>query len=558
MNLLDEALQAHQLGDFKTAKALYQNLLNENPNNLQALQGLGILHAQEKQFDQAYLYIESALKLEANNASLWSNLGNIEKHRGNFEKATSAFQKALELMPNSASAHNNLGILYYQNQNYLLAESHFQKAIELKSDYADAYFNLSLIAQIKEDFTEAKKQLELAIKSDKSQAIYYRQLAEILLKENANEAAAALLQRALDYDSEDYLSHHFLAIAETEKQEIERAIVQYEKALNLNSRHAESWHNLGTLYLMQKKFDKAMVCYHQALEIKEDSDTLFNVGVISLYQDRYQDAIRFFENVLKLDANYSGIYQNLAVAYLRKQDYAKAIEYYEKALALNPKDEEIQYILSALKQKNDHYVAAPKQYIENLFDQYAPYFDTHLAQFLRYRVPEEIHLLLSPYLSKDKTVIDLGCGTGLCAEILHEKVKSIIGIDLSAKMIAEAKNKNIYQQLIQGDIVSSLKQCEAADIIIAGDVFTYIGDLSAIFSGVKSILNSKGLFAFTTEISSNGRYQLNPTMRYSHSANYIRELASSMFKILTLKEISLRHQHQEPIQGQLWLLQNAF
>jgi SAM-dependent methyltransferase len=70
-----------------------------------------------------------------------------------------------------------------------------------------------------------------------------------------------------------------------------------------------------------------------------------------------------------------------------------------------------------------------------IFDNYADRFDAHLLGALQYRVPARCppHAQRTPSLNID--VLDLGCGTGLIGAELGRVDGSLVGVDLSAKML---------------------------------------------------------------------------------------------------------------------------
>ena len=87
----------------------------------------------------------------------------------------------------------------------------------------------------------------------------------------------------------------------------------------------------------------------------------------------------------------------------------------------------------------------PQAYVQTLFDQYAPRFESALVDDLGYRGPA---LLFKAVLSVRaaarkpaffKRAIDLGCGTGLAAAAFAKEVDHFIGIDLSPRMIERAR-----------------------------------------------------------------------------------------------------------------------
>ena len=98
------------------------------------------------------------------------------------------------------------------------------------------------------------------------------------------------------------------------------------------------------------------------------------------------------------------------------------------------------------------------------------------------------------------SILDLGCGTGLMEGEARSFCKKLVGIDLSGEMLKQAKNKGIYDQLIETDILKYLSEEKLNyDYFIAADVFIYIGDLSDVFRLIKSKNNRSGRLMFSTE-----------------------------------------------------------
>jgi predicted TPR repeat methyltransferase len=93
-------------------------------------------------------------------------------------------------------------------------------------------------------------------------------------------------------------------------------------------------------------------------------------------------------------------------------------------------------------------------------------------------------------------------------------------------------------------------------LIIAADVFIYIGDLQAVFAGVRRVLEPRGLFCFSVEQGSDERsYELRSSSRYAHSAQHLRALAAQQdFELLALEEATLRKDQAQPVAGLLLAL----
>ena len=128
----------------------------------------------------------------------------------------------------------------------------------------------------------------------------------------------------------------------------------------------------------------------------------------------------------------------------------------------------------------------PQAYVQALFDQYAPRFESALVDDLGYRGPA---LLFKAVLSVRaaarkpaffKRAIDLGCGTGLAAAAFAKEVDHFIGIDLSPRMIERARATGLYAELEVADMLQGLRARPdaSADLILAADAMVYVADLA--------------------------------------------------------------------------------
>jgi len=158
----------------------------------------------------------------------------------------------------------------------------------------------------------------------------------------------------------------------------------------------------------------------------------------------------------------------------------------------------------------------PHLYIKRLFDGYAAKFDHHLTVCLGYRTPTVMlqSVLGAAGVASDpssqsgrqwRRCADLGCGTGLAGVAFRPYVHTggLEGVDLSSGMVAEARKRDgVYDRLDVGDVEAWLADRTAAgawfDLIVAADVFVYIGDLSRIVHQAAEALRRASLSASTS------------------------------------------------------------
>ena len=149
----------------------------------------------------------------------------------------------------------------------------------------------------------------------------------------------------------------------------------------------------------------------------------------------------------------------------------------------------------------------------------------------------------------------MGCGTGLSGLAFKKYIDYLLGIDLSKNMIDVARNKEIYNELIVGDLNDIIKdQVKLYDLIISTDVFIYLGNLDDLFKNIKKISNKDALFIFSTEFNTGDNYKLNFSGRYSHSHDYINKILKvNSFKLIGHKIGNLRKEKDKWIKGGFYI-----
>lgn len=225
-----------------------------------------------------------------------------------------------------------------------------------------------------------------------------------------------------------------------------------------------------------------------------------------------------------------------------------AAEAYGRALALDPQDRLGAGLRLDLLRQVPVAEAMPSAFVETLFDAYAPEFETALVTRLEYRGPALIAAALPD--RRFARALDLGCGTGLMAPPLRPRCDHLEGWDISAGMLREASSKGLYDRLARADL-QRLERPEAPewDLIVAADVFIYLGALERIAGWIAGALRPGGTLAFTVEACVEG-FELGPARRYRHAPTYLVDLLGAAgFTDLTLTPAVLRQDRGTPVAG---------
>jgi predicted TPR repeat methyltransferase len=240
---------------------------------------------------------------------------------------------------------------------------------------------------------------------------------------------------------------------------------------------------------------------------------------------------------------------------LGEQD--EAIAAFRHARASDP-DDRHGANLRLMRLGAEQLAAMPQAYVRSLFDQYALRFAEELVERLHYRGPALLFkAVLSVCVAQHqpavfKCGIDLGCGTGLGAAAFAKNVDRFIGIDLSPRMIEQARAGGFYAELEIDDMVAGLRKrpdC-CVDFVLAADAMVYVGDLAAVLGEINRVLAPGGLFAFTVETHRGDGIILGRGLRYAHGAEYIRsEMAAAGLALTYLEAASPRSEDDVPVPG---------
>ena len=230
----------------------------------------------------------------------------------------------------------------------------------------------------------------------------------------------------------------------------------------------------------------------------------------------------------------------------------RAAQAWSMALTLEPTDRLGAALKLQLIGKAPSATAPPSAFVEMLFDHYAESFEESLVDKLGYRLPEFLDLAVRRARpGRFRLVLDLGCGTGLMGQRLRPIADRLEGYDISAAMLKQARAKGVYDLVAKADLQDFSYARPKADLVVAADVFIYVGALDRVISRIAGLLAGDGLFAFSVEtLVGEGGFALQPSRRYAHSHAYVGQvLAANGFSVLSMDPTVIRLDRSQPVEG---------
>ncbi|HSV45057.1 MAG TPA: tetratricopeptide repeat protein [Ramlibacter sp.] len=338
----------------------------------------------------------------------------------------------------------------------------------------------------------------------------------------------------------------------------EQAERDFSAALSLVPGRPSTLTNLGATRIKLGRFGEALQLLDEALAAEPGNAQALGQSAVALAElGRPAAALERAERSLALDAGQAALWSlrgGLLKDMGRPQEAAQALR---QAIALGADGELERFFLAALE-GGAAPLAPPAHYVEALFDSYSEGFDQHLVEVLNYRAPQVLVQGLQQMNRRFASALDLGCGTGLCGRLLRPLAQRLEGVDLSENMVAAARAAGCYDALAQADLVEHLAGATGRhDLLVAADVFIYVGALEAVFAAAAGALQPGGVFCFSVEEGAPAHdLSLRPSARYAHSARSIEALAARHgFELGAMEAQPLREDQREPVPGlYYWLL----
>ena len=225
-----EAARALQLqGRTAAAEALYRELLQNQPDDVGALEALGVLVFQHGRAHEALPLFARAVAIRPGSARMLANLGEALRVVGRQNEALDHLRKAVAIDPTLAQSWNSLGLLAFDQRRYAEAETSYRESIRLRPKFVAAFINLG-----------------------------YTLLALKRIAEAAEVHRAAL---AIDPNNPVALTSLGQALCElADPESLEEAEAVSRRALALAPRSPQMINNLGRVLRLQGRLDEAMAC----------------------------------------------------------------------------------------------------------------------------------------------------------------------------------------------------------------------------------------------------------------------------------------------------------
>ncbi|WP_182870399.1 tetratricopeptide repeat protein [Rhodopirellula sp. JC639] len=427
------------------------------------------------------------------------------------------------------------------------------------------------------ELTKSERLYKEVLEREPEQTVALGLLGVIAAQFGNLELAIQRVRRSIAIDPNQPGALNNLGNMLAEAERYDEAIDAYERSIHFDPDDPNVHLHLGHVYGSLNRHLEAVAAYKRATDLDPSDAALWNTLGWALDKiGRLDDAIAAFQRAMDLDANYISPKDGMGKVFRQMGRLEDAFAIYQQWLAIEPDNPIAQHFALVCRPGESPPDRASSDYVKQTFDVFAERFESLLTN-LDYRAPELLANIIEKLIADDdrgkRKVVDLGCGTGLCASYLRKYADRLVGVDLSAGMLARARQKEQYDELIESELTAYLDACEETfDLMISADTLIYIGDLRSTFDAASRTLRPGGLLVFSLEKLSgepcepspagaenhapakhrlpDDGYQLGTSGRYQHTEACVRTwLEQSGFSTAVFREAEVRKEGHESVTG---------
>lgn len=327
---LEAALAHHQQGDLQQAMTGYQLVLDNAPDNIDALHLLGVAQFQANNIDSAISLLEKTLALNPKHIYALLHYGIVLENTQRFNEALIIYERALAIAPDDASILFNYGNALQSLERYAEAIAAYDHALTIMPHDTNTLFNRGNALRITKHFDDAIHSYTKAIElmPDHVNALHNR--GNILQELELFNAALNDFNRILAITPNHIQTLIDKGHALQKLQLFQEALTHYEHALTIVPDNIDFLLNRGHALDRLNRTNEALSCYNKILTIDPNHiHAIYCRGNTLKALQRYQEALVCYNKAIMLDPSFAKAHFNEATTRLLIGDFKHGWEKYE-------------------------------------------------------------------------------------------------------------------------------------------------------------------------------------------------------------------------------------
>ena len=337
--LRQRAVGLHQQGQLDHAAALYEQVLQQQPDNAAALQLLGALRGQQGRNAEALRLTQAALALRPGDFGTLANYASVLMTVGRHEEALVQLDKALAIKADFFEALFNRGIALAHLKRFAESVTCYDRALGQRPNSAQVFYNRGISQAALGWWKDAVASYDKAIALQPGFAPAFANRGNALWAMGQHQAALENYDKALALAPGDFRALHNRATLLSDMGRVAEATTGYQQSLALQPQFADALLNYGITLLRLERFGEALNSFDKCLALRPgDPDVLNNRGVALWRLGRHDESLAGYNQALAANARHVSALLGRAHLLHGMGHFDSALADYDAVLSLDPKD----------------------------------------------------------------------------------------------------------------------------------------------------------------------------------------------------------------------------
>ena len=365
--------------DYERACEAFKSALDLEPNDLEAMNCLGVNMTRQGKYSEALEYLDQIERIDPTYEPSYCNRIITYTEMGLHEKAELMFYLARQVKDECPLCLYNIANSLYARQEFDRAIDCWRQTLRLDEDHPQARARIAEAYWAKGDLNKAREYYQAELRRNGEDADTLLDYGELLMAMDRLARAEAVFRRALELDPQAAAAHFCLGELAAKRKRTERACREFRRTLQIDPDYPGAHAKLAGILVRGGRVQEA--AKHILAELKhcgDDTEMLQELGqllldahltryansvlgrlvslaprdpyahhnlAVSFFKmDRLEEGIRHCRRALKLKPEYPLALYNLALAHMKKGQIPRARRYAERALTIAPSDENIRQL----------------------------------------------------------------------------------------------------------------------------------------------------------------------------------------------------------------------
>ena len=354
-------------GNFEDAESLIARAIHVNPSIATYHNSHGIILRLREKTQEALAAFDRAVMIDPDLAEAHFNRGSLLRAQGHLKGALAAYEKVVRIDPDSARAHFYRGGILRQQGQTDNAMAAYDEALRIKPDFAEAHYNRGIVLQVQGVLKEALLAYEEAVRCKPDYADAHNNRGAVLKILGRNEEALAAFDQVISIDPTFAGAHNNSGLILHEFGRLEDALTACEESLRIQPNNADAHNNHGNVLTTLGRPDEALSAYDEAVRIRpEFAAAHSNRGGVLNSLERPIEALAAYDEALRRNPSLATAHNNRGgvLKQLGRTDDASAA--FGEALRVDPNHTCARYNRGLIFQEQGRIRDAMAAYVETL------------------------------------------------------------------------------------------------------------------------------------------------------------------------------------------------